>query len=154
MRMFPKSRTARIVLALIVLIAALPTWNVVAGLDQLFWPQSAKDRIENMASTLRRIQAPSGNWCYPSDNAANLSEDRQDEMDKCITSIAPVSDYIEEHPGEYIKRFYRSSLDDRFCDVTLSTVYRDDRIVGYDCYYGLFLKKEDTGVGMTDDKFG
>lgn len=154
MGIFPQGRIARGVLLFILVIAGPLTWNAVRGLDQLFWPQSARDRIENMASILRRIQAPSGNWCHPSDNSANLAKDRQDEMDKCITSIVPAGDYIEDHPGEYIKRFYRSSLGDRFCEVTLSTVYGNKRIVGSDCYFGLFLKEEDTGLGLTDDKFG
>ncbi|MBW6421134.1 hypothetical protein KX729_06735 [Rhizobium sp. XQZ8] len=125
-------------------------------MDRFAWPQSAKDRIENMASTLRRIKGPA-RWCYPSTNPANLYRaDRAiwSEINQCMTEIAPVSDYIEVYPREYMKRFYRANLGDKFCEVTLSTVYNDDRIVGSDCYYGLFPKDKDTGVGMTDDKFG
>lgn len=109
-----------------------------------------------MSSILRRIKGRA-RWCDSSKNTANLyiSEPAiRDEFGKCISTITPASDYVEIYLRNYMKRFYRANLGDKFCEVTLSTVYNDDRIVGSDCYYGLFPKDKDTGVGMTDDKFG
>jgi hypothetical protein len=156
LKIFPQGRIARFLLISVLLLAGYTTWDAVRGMDRYFWPQSAKDRIENMASILRRIEAPA-RWCYPSDNAANLDDGgrvARTEIGKCLGSIKPAGDHIEVYPRDYMKRFYRANLGDKFCEVTLSTVYNDNRIVGSDCYYGLFPKDKDTGVGMTDDKFG
>ncbi|MFP3344602.1 hypothetical protein R0J87_19185, partial [Halomonas sp. SIMBA_159] len=60
----------------------------------------------------------------------------------------------EVYPNDYIRRFYRASTGDKVCEVTLSTVFGNDRIVGSDCYYGIFYEIDDTGVGMTADPFG
>jgi hypothetical protein len=121
------------------------------------WPKSAHIRIEDMASILRRIRAPAS-WCYPSENPANIyvsdPNEEEQEFGRCMSSIKPVSDFYETDPGYYVKRFYRGEVEGKFCEFTLSTVNSDDRIVGSDCYFGLFPKEKDRGVGMTDDKFG
>jgi len=71
----------------------------------------------------------------------------------------PVSEFTSELRGRstdyYLKRFYRAEVGDKFCEVTLSRFDDgDERLVGSDCYLGLFPKAKDTGIGMTDDKFG
>lgn len=110
-----------------------------------------------MASIIRRIKSPA-RWCYPSRNPENIYnfDRRQAEQDfgRCLSAIAPVGDFQETMPGYYVKRLYRAEVGDKFCEVTLSTVFEDDRIVGSDCYFGFFPKARDTGIGMTDDKFG
>lgn len=125
--------------------------------DEYRWPNSAHERIENMASILRSIEGPA-RWCDPSVNPLNLMNkiDRsKDILGQCISGLQPVSDYEEIYNNEYIRRFYRATFDDAlFCEVTLSTVWNDDRIVGSDCYYGLFERSDDPGVGLTADPFG
>lgn len=108
-----------------------------------------------MASVLREIEGPA-RWCYRSsneDNLLNKDGSWRVELSQCISKIAPVSDFEEINENEYIRRFYRASVDGRFCEVTLSTVWRDDRIVGSDCYFGLFDQLDDTGIGLTADPF-
>ncbi|MGV3550755.1 hypothetical protein [Rhizobium sp.] len=125
--------------------------------DRFLWPKSAHERIENMASIIRRIKSPA-RWCDRSNNPENIYDfdPKEEEQDfgRCLSAITPVSDFRETSPGHYIKRFYRAEIGDKFCEVTLSTVFEDDRIVGSDCFFGFFPKARDTGIGMTDDKFG
>jgi hypothetical protein len=124
--------------------------------DRFSWPKSAHNRIEGMASTLRSIEGPA-KWCSPSGNSLSLlnhSDNVQSLLNECIASILPASEFEEIWPRDYMRRFYRAPLGDKFCEVTLSTVWNNDRIVGSDCYYGLFYKREDTGVGLTADPFG
>lgn len=106
-----------------------------------------------MAKIIRKIEGPA-RWCYPSQNPLNLDHQFRDLTAACLANITPAGDFEEIYPEDYIRRFYRASLGDKFCEVTLSTVWNDDRIVGSDCYYGLFLKDDDTGPGLTDDPFG
>jgi hypothetical protein len=141
---------------LMMLILGLNSWK--AGiLDRVDWPQSAHQRIENMASIIRRLRSPA-RWCHPSDNPENIyefePEEKEQDFGRCLSAIAPVSDFQETQPGYYVRRFYRGQVDDKFCEVTLSTVFEGERIVGSDCYFGWFPKAKDGGVGMTDDKFG
>ncbi|MDF1871894.1 hypothetical protein [Vannielia sp.] len=119
--------------------------------DRFAWPQSAEARIEEMAEILRRIEGPA-RWCYASEHSGNLASGHKAELGRCFSRLAPASDFIEMYPRDYIKRFYRAREGTLFCEATLSTVWNDDRIVGADCYYGLFQR--DDGVGMTDDPFG
>ncbi len=123
--------------------------------DRYSWPISAQKRIEGMAEIIHRIEGPA-RWCYPSRNALNLNRDGRfrDQTAACLSEITPASDFEEIDPNAYIRRFYRGSAGDMFCEVTLSTVRNNDRIVGSDCYYGLFYNDDDTGLGMTDDPFG
>lgn len=143
-----------IVLALAPLAGLL--WAFISKDDRLFWPDSAHGRIEEMASILRSIEGPA-RWCYPSQNALNLvneSERSQEKLNECMSSIAPVSEFEEIQQNYHVRRIYRATVNDRICEVTLSTVWRNDRIVGSDCYYGLFNKSDDTGIGLTSDPFG
>ena len=139
------------------IFALLLSLHYEAKLDKLYWPTSGQSRIEDMASILRRMREPA-RWCYPSGSPDNLyvfdPDEAEKEFGRCISSIAPASDFQETEPHYYIKRFYRADIGDRFCEFTLSTVYDNDRLVGSDCYFGLFSKEKDTGVGMTDDEFG
>jgi hypothetical protein len=132
-------------------------YNRAALTDRFLWPESGRDRIENLAAMLRRNRNPGGR-CYSSENPENIYEidpmHKENDFRRCVSSIAPVSEFQETMPGYYIKRFYRAEIGDKFCEFTLSTVYEDDRIVGADCYFGFFPKAKDTGIGMTDDKFG
>ena len=124
--------------------------------DRLFWPSSAHTRIESMASILRELEGPAG-WCYPSSNELNLLNQNgnwQIQLSQCMSRIVPVSGFEEIHERQYIRQFYRASVNDKFCEVTLSTVWKDERVVGADCYYGLFDQLDDTGVGLTSDPFG
>ncbi|MEM1077308.1 MAG: hypothetical protein AAGI09_02170 [Pseudomonadota bacterium] len=109
-----------------------------------------------MASVLREIESPA-KWCYPSSNERNLLNQNGSfrvQLSQCLSKVAPVSGFEEIQQNEYIRRFYRASVDDRFCEVTLSTVWREDRIVGSDCFYGLFDQSDDTGIGLSADPFG
>ncbi|MDB5551973.1 MAG: hypothetical protein JWL86_1957 [Rhizobium sp.] len=164
MRLLPgswsKGRTiaaAMISAFVLVVLALVYDHNKATLMDRFLWPKSAHERIEQMASILRRIRSPA-RWCYASDNPENIyvfkPHDKEGEMGKCLSSIAPVSNFNEKYKNFYIKRFYRAEVGDKFCEVTLSTVFNEDRIVGADCYFGLFPKNKDTGIGMTDDKFG
>lgn len=125
--------------------------------DRLFWPKSGYSRIDEMAVILRKIEGPA-KWCYSSEHEQNLAHQTQRSrifLEKCISKTQPIGDYEEVHKGEYIRRFYRASIEaNLFCEVTLSTVRDNDRVVGSDCYYGLFEKSDDTGVGLTADPFG
>ncbi|KQQ71241.1 MULTISPECIES: hypothetical protein [unclassified Rhizobium] len=139
----------------IALSGALALWQPWETADLLFWPTSAHRRIDDMAAILRTTKGPA-RWCVPSTNAANLavhSREGQAEFSACVSHIEPASDFYET-PKDYIQRFYRAKRGSLICEVNLSTVWNDDRIVGSDCYYGLFREKDDTGVGMTNDKFG
>lgn len=119
--------------------------------DQVRWPTSGEERIEGHVEFLKEIERPSSS-CYPSRNLLAIND--RDELSACTVKLEPVSDPIEFYPREYIKRFYRGDHGDLFCEYTISTVFNIDRIVGSDCYYGLFRKEDDTGIGMTDDPFG
>lgn len=69
-----------------------------------------------------------------------------------MSALNPASDYIAEYNRADLKRFYRSTDGDKFCEVTLMTRFgNEEQIVGADCYFGLFRKSDDTGIGMTDD---
>jgi hypothetical protein len=135
--------------------AAVALWQPWETADVLFWPTSAQGRIDEMASILRTIKGPA-RWCYPSKHASNLAEtsrERRADFSACVPQIEPASDF-RETPKEYIQRLYRAKHGSLICEVNLSTMWNADRIVGSDCYYGLFREEDDTGVGMTDDKFG
>jgi hypothetical protein len=122
--------------------------------DAIFWPKSAQDRIASMAKVLRKIEVPA-RWCTPIRHINSVPEKIGDpRLRACIAQIQPVSDYVEHYPRDHMKRFYRGRVEGYFCEVTLSTVFNDDRIVGSDCFYGLFRDGDDIGVGMTDDPFG
>jgi hypothetical protein len=142
---------------LAVVLMLVYDYNKATLMDRFLWPTSAHQRIEGMASILRRIRQPA-RWCYSSDNPANIyafdPKEKEQDFGRCMSSIEPVSEFQETMPGYYVRRFYRAAIGDKFCEVTLSTVYEDDRIVGSDCYFGLFPKAKDAGVGMTNDKFG
>lgn len=45
-------------------------------------------------------------------------------------------------------------VDDFFCEVMFLIVWNNDRIVGLDCYYGLFEYFDDIGIGLIVDLFG
>jgi hypothetical protein len=139
----------------VIVLGGLLIWEFRDS-DRFSWPNSAHRRIENMASILRSIEGPA-RWCYPSGNTLNLfngDHEIKEQLEQCISRISPASDFEEVYPKEYIRRFYRASMGDKICEVTLSTVWDNDRIVGSDCYYGIFHDKDDTGVGMTADSFG
>ena len=126
--------------------------------DAVAWPTSAHARIEAKAQIIRKIEGPA-RWCSSSSHPANIEnmdddETRHARARACMAKIEPVSDFIERHANEYMLRFYRADLGDEFCEATLSHVWNDERIVGSDCYYGLFKKEDDEGIGMTDDPFG
>lgn len=109
-----------------------------------------------MASILRSIEGPA-RWCYPSRNTLNLvngGHELREQLEQCVARISPASDFEEVYHKAYIRRFYRASMGDKICEVTLSTVWNNDRIVGSDCFYGFFHDEDDTGVGMTADPFG
>lgn len=140
--------------ALILAVAGPLAWISLARPDALYWPGSAHERIEEMAGILRKIRAPA-RWCSPSSHPANLvAKLDAEQIGACLARIEPASDNIEVHAKEYMKRFYRATTGGLLCEVTLSSTYNEDRIVGSDCYYGLFPTSDDTGVGMTDDPFG
>ena len=122
--------------------------------DALRWPKSGQERIDSMAQFMRENEGRNRS-CYDTRNTKSIDYNHRDgRFGACFKRLEPVSDFIEEHPGQYIKRFYRGRIDGYFCEATLSTVHGDDRIVGSDCYYGLFHEGDDTGIGMTDDPFG
>jgi len=138
-----------------VLLAGLVGFSA-AKVDMFFWPHSAHNRIEKMAAIIRRIEGPA-RWCSPSvdpRNQVRVADGFQEELRQCLAAISPASDFQEIYENDYIRRFYRATIQDRFCEVTLSTVWGNDRIVGFDCYYGLFEQSDDTGIGMTADPFG
>ena len=129
---------------------------LIRGNDKYFWPVSAHGRIEKMASILRSIEGPA-RWCYPSVNAHKLINQNgysDERLSRCMSRIAPVSDFEEIHEKEYVRRIYRVAIEESFCELTLSTVWNDDRVVGSDYYYGLFERSDDTGIGLTADPFG
>lgn len=131
-------------------------WQPWERADFLLWPYSAEGRIEEMASILQRIKAPA-RWCQPSEHSSNLVRDggsMQSEFNACVVEIKPAGDFIETEKNEYLQRYYRARRGSYVCEVNLSTVWNDRRIVGSDCYFGLFREQDDTGVGMTDDEFG
>ncbi|SMP22984.1 hypothetical protein SAMN06265373_104306 [Shimia sagamensis] len=124
--------------------------------DRFSWPKSAHNRIEKMASMIQSIEGPA-RWCTPSRNPLNLlnsNDNLKSQLNECIAIISPASEFEEVYPRDYMRRFYRAQVEGKFCEVTLSTVWNNDRVVGSDCYYGLFDKREDTGVGLTADPFG
>jgi hypothetical protein len=128
----------------------------IKSTDRFSWPSSAHARIEESASILRTIEGPA-RWCYPSVNTNNLAgrlENSRALLGQCMANISAVSEFEEIYENAYIRRFYRATVDDFFCEVTLSTVWNNDRIVGSDCYYGLFQHSDDTGIGLTADPFG
>lgn len=136
------------------LVSAHYPWPVVQ--DFLFWPDSAQRRIENRASIIRRIQAPA-RWCFPSTHAGNLLNrdlSFKEKVNRCIGKIEPVSDFVENEPGKYLKRFYRAEIDGYVCEATLSAIRGDKRFAGFDCYYGLFESEKVPPIGATDDAFG
>lgn len=147
------------VLAATVLLSALAGWEWYASptvQDRLYWPKSAEHRIETFASDLRRFQGPAQS-CYSSSASANLLNKGlglRSEFGNCVSNITPVSGFIEEYPGEYIKRYYRATSGRYLCEVTLSTMRGLERLVGSDCYFGLFEIQENPVVGITDDPFG
>ena len=139
----------------VIVLGGLLIWEF-RNSDRFSWPNSAHHRIENMASILRSIEGPA-RWCNLLRNSLNPYNgvyEIQEHLEQCISRISPASDFEEVHPKEYIRRFYRASMEGKICEVTLSTVWDNDRIVGSDCYYGIFYDKDDTGVGMTADPFG
>lgn len=144
-------KRARFILALVVICAAVAFY--FRNYDTLYWPASAEGRIEEMASILRKIEGPA-RWCYPSINPKNTYIIADVTADLCFAKIEAVSPFIELGQSDYIKRYYRASVGSKFCEVTLSAVWNDDRIVGSDCYYGIFDQTDDEGIGMTDDPFG
>lgn len=156
-----KLNLAFIVLVPVLLVLGQEAWYDFWNLDGFFWPESGHRRIEDMAAVLKRIKAPA-RWCYPSENKLNLLQQSyywDTTFNHCVVSIQPATDFIEKdfagrETDGYAKRFYRATLGSYVCEVTLSTDRGDDRIVGSDCYYGLFRSKDDKGVGMTDDPFG
>lgn len=121
--------------------------------DALYWPRSAEERIEEMAEILQRLGAPA-RWCYPSSHPHNIAQNARLRLGACLTQIAPLGPSIEQYPRAYVKQFYGARIGSETCEVTLSTVWNDDRIVGADCYYGLFKNTDYQGSGMTDDPFG
>jgi len=138
---------------------------VIAAVGALFfvleaprWPEDGEASIENMANIIRRIERPA-RWCYPTRNPISVNYTvKDDRFTRCLRDIRPASDYIGwtggDYPnGDYIKRFYRAEIEGYFCEVTLSKMNRE-RMVGSDCYFGLFREGDDTGLGMTDDPFG
>lgn len=133
-------------------LALYQTWNR----DYFRWPASAMERIEESASILRRLKAPA-RWCYPATSAVgNLWEEDQasSAIADCFSRLAPTSDFVEKSPREYVKRFYGANANGYICEVTLSTVWGNDRVVGSDCYYGIFRQDEFPGIGVTDEPFG
>ncbi|MFP3383681.1 hypothetical protein [Tritonibacter sp. SIMBA_163] len=136
-------------------VASLLIWEFRSS-DRFTWPDSAHRRIEQMASVLRKIEGPA-RWCSPSRNTLNLVNkdlEIREQLSQCMSEISPAGSFEEVYPNDYIRRFYRASTGDKVCEVTLSTVFGNDRIVGSDCYYGIFYEIDDTGVGMTADPFG
>ncbi|NTT87337.1 hypothetical protein [Tabrizicola fusiformis] len=124
--------------------------------DYFRWPNSAQERIEVMADVLRRIEGPAS-WCYSAGSAQkNLAADRRvpPGAGQCFAKLVPTSDFIEEHPREFMKRFYGAEVDGFVCEVTLSTFWNDEHIVGSRCYYGVFNQGEFPFVGATDEPFG
>lgn len=134
-------------------VATSFVWNR----DHFRWPVSAQERIDVMSAFLRKKQGPVS-WCEAADSVAS---NRWAEFERtspiladCFSRITPTSDFIEEAPREYMKRFYGATTAEYVCEVTLSTVWNEDRFVGSDCYYGIFKKDEFPGVGATDEPFG
>lgn len=119
--------------------------------DRLGWPTSGEKRIVRGVELVKEIKGPYRS-CYMTRNSLAIRD--RDELSACTVKLEPVSDPIEVYPRGYIKQFYRGDHGDLFCEYTMSTFFGNDRIVGSDCYYGLFRKKDDTGIGMTDDPFG
>ncbi|MFM2278914.1 MAG: hypothetical protein RLZZ444_1145 [Pseudomonadota bacterium] len=148
---------AAISICAVLAVGSVVAYNRTLIWPELLWPQSAHAHIEEMASILRRMRAPAS-WCTPSRNPANIyvfdPKEQEQIFGSCLSLIEPASDFLETEPGHYVKRFYRAEVGDKFCEVTLSTVNDDERIVGSDCYFAFFPKVKDTGTGMTDDPFG
>jgi hypothetical protein len=139
----------------VIVLGGLLIWDFRSS-DRFSWPNSAHRRIENMASVLRSIEGPA-RWCDPSRNTLNLANGNheiKEQLQQFISRISPASNFEEVHPKGYIRRFYRASIGEKFCEVTLSTVWDDDRVVGSDCFYGIYHEEDDQGVGMTADPFG
>ncbi len=128
----------------------------VLSRDYFRWPKSGMERIEVMADVLRRIKKPAS-WCYPADSSPrNLAVNDYEpvRLDECFSKLSPTSDFIEQYPQEYMKRFYGAEIDGFTCEVTLSTFWNDDHFVGSRCYYGFFPTKDFPGLGATDERFG
>lgn len=143
----------RIVLGFTAVALTALTLLEMSQSDRLAWPDSGTARIEEMAQVLRRIEG-AARWCYPSQHPKNVAAVANKETRACIAQITPAAAPVEVSERAYIKQFYRASSGDHFCEVTLSTVFGNDRVVGSDCYFGLFERRDDEGVGMTDDPFG
>lgn len=137
------------------IVAALSTLALfgISQSDRFAWPNSGAARIEEMAEILRRIEGPA-RWCAPSQHPKNIAVLADAETRACMAKIAPAAEPDEVYERGYIKQFYRATSGDKFCEVTLSTVFGNDRVVGSDCYFGLFERRDDEGLGMTDDPFG
>ena len=131
--------------------------DYVRHTDAFSWPESAKNRIEEMAEILRRIEAPAS-WCYPATSAQGNIEgarhDHPEELAACFAKLAPTSDYNEKYPREYIGRYYGAEAGGFVCEVTLSTNWNEDSVVGSPCYYGFFPVQDFPGLGATDEPFG
>lgn len=168
MPFIPKGYVTFAFLSGAVLLATMGAWNLFTSMDALFWPQTGRERIEWMASSIQTKKRPT-TWCRPSNHPKNTYEFNRDEetsdIGRCLSSIKAASDFRSDFRGNlepfYLKRFYRGEIGGSFCEVTLSTFegndntfFGEDRIVGSECYFGIFPKTEDVGIGMTDDKFG
>ena len=117
------------------------------------WPQKGIHHIDFMSQLMKDKQRP-GSWCDPSSHPANLLLDEHGhDIGKCTAHIKPVTEFIEQYQGTYVKRIYRGKSGNLFCEYTLSS-FSHERNVGSDCYYGLFDQNSDEGIGMTDDPFG
>jgi hypothetical protein len=121
--------------------------------DEMYWPGSAHGRIQSAARAIQENGKTVGG-CYSSRNTLNIAEKAPEALKACLLLIEPIGEFIEEHPREYIKRFYRAHQGGRVCEITLSTTWNENRIVGSDCYYGLFEGSSYEGIGMTDDPYG
>ena len=137
------------------IIAALSTLALLgtSQSDRFAWPNSGAARIQEMAEILRRIEGPA-RWCAPSQHPKNIAAVADAETRACIAKIGPAAEPDEVIERGYIKQFFRATSGGKFCEVTFSTVFGNDRVVGSDCYFGLFERRDDEGLGMTDDPFG
>ncbi|MGH1467099.1 MAG: hypothetical protein ACRBBQ_17230 [Cognatishimia sp.] len=121
--------------------------------DRFNWPESGEKRIDEMARILHRIKGPA-RWCSASRNPLSVATQHRLEVKNCMAKIEATSlPFIAARDGA-LKQFWSAREAGFVCEVTLATVKGNNRVVGSDCYYGLFHGQDYEAEGMTDDPFG
>jgi hypothetical protein len=119
--------------------------------DRYLWPKSGYEVLDQIVN-YRRQGIGLSERCYAGKHPSNLlmihdSSKYEDELEKCIVSLQPVTDYFEFFPEATVMRIYRAERSAYTCELTAPYVRYNARSVGSDCGLALFPNDTPTEIG-------